>query len=109
MVFFPSYRMMQEVYDVFLEGGETDEMRPQEYFPEGAENAKIVEHPEEAEIAEHPEEAEIAEHPNDAENSGNAEPRLWCMMQQTGMREAEREAFLQAFSDRGNRTAADQQ
>ena len=98
MVFFPSYRMMQEVYDVFLEGGETDEMRPQEYFPEGAENAEIVEHPEEAEIAEHPEEAEIAEHPEDAENSGNAEPRLWCMMQQTGMREAEREAFLQAFS-----------
>ena len=98
MVFFPSYRMMQEVYDVFLEGGETDEMRPQEYFPEGAENAEIVEHPEEAEIAEHPEEAEIAEHPNDAENSGNAEPRLWGMMQQTGMREAEREAFLQAFS-----------
>ena len=45
MVFFPSYRMMQEVYDVFLEGGETDEMRPQEYFPEGAENAEIVEHP----------------------------------------------------------------
>ena len=98
MVFFPSYRMMQEVYDVFLEGGETDEMRPQEYFPEGAENAEIVEHPEDAEIAEHPEDAEIAEHPNDAENSGNAEPRLWCMMQQTGMREAEREAFLQAFS-----------
>ena len=98
MVFFPSYRMMQEVYDVFLEGGETDEIRPQEYFPEGAENAEIVEHPEEAEIAEHPEEAEIAEHPNDAENSGNAEPRLWGMMQQTGMREAEREAFLQAFS-----------
>ena len=57
-----------------------------------------MEHPEEAEIAEHPEEAEIAEHPNDAENSGNAEPRLWGMMQQTGMREAEREAFLQAFS-----------
>ena len=53
MVFFPSYRMMQEVYDVFLEGGETDEMRPQEYFPEGAENAEIVEHPEEAESAEH--------------------------------------------------------
>ena len=98
MVFFPSYRMMQEVYDVFLEGGETDEMRPQEYFPEGAENAEIVEHPEEAEIAEHPEEAEIAEHPNDAENPGDAEPCLWCMMQQTGMREAEREAFLQAFS-----------
>ena len=89
MVFFPSYRMMQEVYDVFLEGGETDEMRPQEYFPEGAENAEIVEHPEEA---------EIAEHPNDAENPGDAEPCLWCMMQQTGMREAEREAFLQAFS-----------
>ena len=98
MVFFPSYRMMQEVYDVFLEGGETDEMRPQEYFPEGAENAEIVEHPEEAEIAEHPEEAEIAEHPNDAENPGDAEPCLWCMMQQTGMREAEREAFLQVFS-----------
>ena len=98
MVFFPSYRMMQEVYDVFLEGGETDEMRPQEYFPEGAENAEIAEHPEEAEIAEHPEEAEIAEHPNDAENPGDAEPCLWCMMQQTGMREAEREAFLQAFS-----------
>lgn len=98
MVFFPSYRMMQEVYDVFLEGGGTDEMRPQEYFPEGAENAEIVEHPEEAEIAEHPEEAEIAEHPNDAENPGDAEPCLWCMMQQTGMREAEREAFLQAFS-----------
>ena len=98
MVFFPSYRMMQEVYDVFLEGGETDEMRPQEYFPEGAENAEIVEHPEEAEIVEHPEEAEIAEHPNDAENPGDAEPCLWCMMQQTGMREAEREAFLQAFS-----------
>lgn len=98
MVFFPSYRMMQEVYEVFLEGGETDEMRPQEYFPEGAENAEIVEHPEEAEIAEHPEEAEIAEHPNDAENPGDAEPCLWCMMQQTGMREAEREAFLQAFS-----------
>lgn len=98
MVFFPSYRMMQEVYDVFLKGGETDEMRPQEYFPEGAENAEIVEHPEEAEIAEHPEEAEIAEHPNDAENPGDAEPCLWCMMQQTGMREAEREAFLQAFS-----------
>lgn len=98
MVFFPSYRMMQEVYDVFLEGGETDEMRPQEYFPEGAENAEIVEHPEEAEIAEHPEEAEIAEHPNDAENPGDAELCLWCMMQQTGMREAEREAFLQAFS-----------
>ncbi len=73
-------------------------MRPQEYFPEGAENAEIVEHPEEAEIAEHPEEAEIAEHPNDAENPGDAEPCLWCMMQQTGMREAEREAFLQAFS-----------
>ena len=98
MVFFPSYRMMQEVYEVFLEGGETDEMRPQEYFPEGAENAEIVEHPEDAEIAEHPEEAEIAEHPEDAENPGDAEPCLWCMMQQTGMREAEREAFLQAFS-----------
>ena len=33
-----------------------------EYFPEGAENAEIVEHPEDAEIAEHPEDAEIAEH-----------------------------------------------
>ena len=51
------------------------------------------------------EEAEIAEHPNDAENSGNAEPRLWCMMQQTGMREAEREAFLQAFSGETSETA----
>lgn len=67
-------------------------------FSGRSENAEIVEHPEDAEIAEHPEEAEIAEYPEDAENPGDAEPCLWCMMQQTGMREAEREAFLQAFS-----------
>ncbi|MBO5071313.1 MAG: ATP-dependent DNA helicase, partial [Roseburia sp.] len=57
MVFFPSYKMMQQVYEVFCE---------------------------ENEIAE-----EIGQ--------------VNCIVQQTGMREAEREAFLAAFSEENSR------
>lgn len=66
MVFFPSYKMMQQVYEVFCE---MDGVMPEEVM-------------------------EI-----DSLFGGGREDSISVIIQQSGMKEEEREAFLEAFSD----------
>ena len=78
MVFFPSYKMMRQVYEVFCP---SDGVRELALFPE-------------EEKAE--EEAE-GEKKRAAEN-GHPSGGMSALLQQPGMKESEREAFLAAFS-----------
>lgn len=78
MVFFPSYKMMRQVYEVFCA---SDGVRELALFPE-------------EEKAE--EEAE-GEKKRAAEN-GHPSGGMSALLQQPGMKESEREAFLAAFS-----------
>lgn len=78
MVFFPSYKMMQQVYEVFCE--------------KNAENMQTTMKTGETSGA-------------DVVNAVEVAGQVNCMIQQTGMRESEREDFLAAFSEEnsGNR------
>lgn len=87
MVFFPSYKMMQQVYEVFcaLPG-----VRAEEILPEQRQDLEENEE-QGADMAAY--EAEIDALPDPTA------PEVTCMMQKSGMREEEREAFLHAFSE----------
>lgn len=78
MVFFPSYKMMRQVYEVFCA---SDDVRELALFPE-----------------EEKAEQEAEWEKKRAAESGQPSGGMSALLQQPGMKESEREAFLAAFS-----------
>lgn len=86
MVFFPSYKMMQQVYEIFLAcGGEELACSEGDALQKG-------------DITENESGACEGDTPPEDRAQGQEGGKVACIIQRSGMREAEREEFLAAFS-----------